>query len=419
MTSTSFTAGVEEEFGFIPRYRLHDQAVSLDELPFALSNARSLSIDHAAINVFLRTEFYLDGRTPFCELARYAPPPVIVAESEIGRNDALDAYIDLFRTAVRKRVGDANTVALSGGRDSRHILLELKEQRAPRLRAISVDLEMNSDGAIARQLATRAGVEHSLVPPSRSIEAAIYTVWRTGLMSTEHAWMAEIAKRRDDSIWWDGIAGDVLSAGHFLTDWNVKLYAEGRLEELADRIVAPGKIPYFRDQSLFPRTEAVMALYEELTRHKNAANPIGSFYFWNRTRGNVGASAFGLLRPGGRITAAPFLDRDLWQFLASLPLRHVVDYQFHTDAIKRAYPHFADIPFAQRNVVGRAVQRRNALRLLRILAMKRPSWANWNTFLRAASAMVIPSRVSTIDWLLPTWVYGQTVEQVGIARNVS
>jgi hypothetical protein len=412
MTSTSFVAGVEEEFGFVPRYRLCGESVSLEGLFVALSNVRSLTIDYAAINVFLRTEFYLNGRTPFLELTRYAPSPIIVTESEIARDDAIDAYVDLFSTAVRRRLGDANTVALSGGRDSRHILLELQEQRAPRLRAVSVDLEMNSDGAIAQQITALAGVEHLVVPPSRSIEAAFYTVRKTGLMSTEHAWMAEVAKQRDDSIWWDGIAGDVLSAGHFLTDWNVKLYEEGRLEELADRIVAPGKIPYFRDQSLFPRMDAVKSLYEELTRHVNAANPVGSFYFWNRTRGNVGASAFGLLRPKGRITAAPFLDRDLWQFLASLPLRHVVDYQFHTDAIKRAYPRFADIPFAGRRQVERRVQRRNALRLLGALMMERPRHANWNTFVRVLAAVMIPSRASTIDWLLPAWVYGQTVERL-------
>jgi hypothetical protein len=417
MTNKESVLGVEEDFGFVPRYRLCEQAVSLEDLAFALPNARSLTLDYAAINVFLRTEFYLDGRTPFCELTRYAPPPVIVAENDIARDDALDAYIDLFRVAVQRRIGDGNSVALSGGRDSRHILLELKEQRAPGLRAISVDLEMNSDGAVARQVATRAEVEHEVVPPTRSIEDAIYTVWKTGFMSTEHAWMAGVAQRRDDSIWWDGIAGDVLSAGHFLTDWNVKLYAEGRLEELADRIVAPGKVPYFRDQSLFPRSEAVKALYEELTRHKNAANPIGSFYFWNRTRCNVGASAFGLLRPSGRITAAPFLDRDLWQFLASLPLRLVVDYQFHTDAIRRAYPRFADIPFAQRHTIQRRVQRTAAVRLMRTLVLQRPSRANMNTLLRAASAVLVPSRSSTVDWLLPAWVYGRTVERLANARG--
>lgn len=411
-TSVASGFGVEEEFGFVPRYAFDGRDVSLSELPLALRSARSLTLDYPAINVFLRTSFYMNGTTPFRELRRFWPAPVTVAPSEISRDAALDAYIALFAQAVRRRTSAANTVALSGGRDSRHILLELAAQGAPRLQALSVELEMNEDASIARRVAECAGVSFKRVPPSRSLEDAEYTVEATGFGSMEHAWIVGAVRERDDSAWWDGIAGDVLSAGHFLTDWNVRLFAEGKLDELADRLVSQGKVPYFRDQSLFPREDVVQTVHAELRRHEGAANPVGSFYLWNRTRGNVAASAFGLLRPGGAVTHAPFLDRDVWQFLSSLPLELVSDYQFHTDAILRAYPNCRDIPFAGKKPADPQMRRVASLRLLSAIVRRKPSTINAVTAVRAVRGVVAPARAHDIDWVVPAWVYGESLTRL-------
>jgi hypothetical protein len=278
--------------------------------------------------------------------------------------------------------------------------------------AITVDLETNSDAEIARQLAQAGGIPHRVVAPNRSIEGARYTVRATDLMSQQHSWFADVARARGEEPWWDGIAGDVLSAGLFLEEWNVRLFKERALDELADRLVPPGPVPYFRDHMLFPRDRAVAAVRNELGRHTEAANPVGSFYFWNRTRVNIAASAFGLLQPAGRRTLAPFLDRDLWQFLASIPLQHVVDQRLHDDVIRRAYPEVANIPYSHKRPAERASYRRRAIRMLATLATERPRRENFAAAARLVRSVVMSSHASDVEWIIPSWVYGDTIARL-------
>ena len=41
----------------------------------------------------------------------------------------------------------------------------------------------------------------------------------------------------------------------------------------------------------------------------------------------------------------PYLDHDLYDFLASLPAGMFLDHAFHTETIRRAYPRYAHVPF--------------------------------------------------------------------------
>lgn len=412
MTATAHSHGLENEFGFIPEFTFRGARVASGKLAETLEAASPLELDHDALNIFLRSDMFLNGGTPFRGVRRFSPPPAIMAEQERSRQEAIDGYIELFRQAIARRAMHESIVALSGGRDSRHILFELHAQGRMPVAALTVALEMNSDLEIAKQVASAVGVKHLIERPNRTIEGAQYTVRATDFMSMQHGWMADVARRRGPEAWWDGIAGDVLSAGHFLEEWNIRLFAERRLDELAERLVRPGRVPYFRDQSLFPRGVALEAMRNELARHVDAANPVGSFYFWNRTRVNIAASTFGLLRPTGQITLAPFLDRDLWPFLASLPLRLVQDYKLHEDVIHIMYPKFASIGYSSKHSVGRAVHRRHALTGMRSMASGRPSRAGVGAIARLLRSIIKPSRASDVDWVISTWVYGKMVEEI-------
>jgi hypothetical protein len=403
--------GVEHEFGFVPSFTFRGDRVGPGQLASAVGG-QGVSLDHAAINVFLRTDLFLNGATPFREVRRFCPPPVIVSEAEISRTEATDAYADLFRQAVARRIQPDATLALSGGRDSRHILFELHAQGHPPRRVVTVDLETSDELAAARDVARVVGANHVVVPPDSSVDGALYTVRATDFMSVQHAWLADLARRRDHHAWWDGIAGDVLSAGHFLDDWNVRLFYQRRLDELADGLVRWGKVPYFRDQRLFPRQDAVAAIRQELQRHVDAANPVGSFYFWTRTRVNIGASTFGMLRPMGQTTLAPFLDRDLWRFLASLPLRIVGGQQFHIDVIKHSYPRFAHLPYSGRRPASNWSHRRQAVRLLGRLATGKPTLENAAAAARSLRCLLVPSRASDMEWILSTWAYGDSLRKL-------
>ena len=58
----------------------------------------------------------------------------------------------------------------------------------------------------------------------------------------------------------------------------------------------------------------------------------------------IASSAFGLI-PG--TVYAPYLDEELWQYLSGLPARMFLNHRFHIDTIARAYPDFADVPYAE------------------------------------------------------------------------
>jgi hypothetical protein len=410
--ATEFAYGVEHDFGFVPRFQFRGETIGAGHLVATVARNGGVSLDFDALNVFLRADVFLDGATPFTEVRRFSPPPTIVAPVEMTREQAMDGYVDLFRQAVARRATSRSVLPLSGGRDSRHILFELNAQGRLPSHAVTIALETSTDVDIARDVARAVGIRHDIARPNRSLAGARYTIGATDLMSQEHAWFADVARARDEQAWWDGIAGDVLSAGLFLEDWNVRLFQAGGLDELAERLVRPGPVAYFRDQSLFPRDRALAAVRNELGRHATAANPVGSFYFWNRTRVNIGSAAFGMLRPCGQRTLAPYLDRDLWHFLASLPLRHVIGQTLHEEVIRRTYPAFAHIAYSRKRPPGGTFYRRRALRMLGYLATRLPRLENLGAVARLVRSILIPSCAADVEWVTASWVYGDTVTQL-------
>ena len=61
---------------------------------------------------------------------------------------------------------------------------------------------------------------------------------------------------------------------------------------------------------------------------------------------------FAIMSAVGR-ALAPYLDHELFDFLAALPLDLVRDQQLHTDAIRRAYPRYREIPFQDKSAPRR------------------------------------------------------------------
>ncbi|MDR7551191.1 MAG: hypothetical protein QN131_14850, partial [Armatimonadota bacterium] len=102
-------------------------------------------LDDEGLAVFVRTGFFLGEHTPFRHI-RALPPGcrlrwsqgalqvsggmVNATERTISRDAAIDTFIDLFAQSIgRRRAGPGRLIVpLSGGRDSRHILLELLRQ---------------------------------------------------------------------------------------------------------------------------------------------------------------------------------------------------------------------------------------------------------------------------------------------------
>jgi hypothetical protein len=100
---------------------------------------------------------------------------------------------------------------------------------------------------------------------------------------------------------------------------------------------------FLQDGDAFPLEAAQARVRRELDRHLAAVNPLGSFFFWNRVRRGIGVSSFGI--NGAFDVYTPYLDYDVFDHLTSLTVDNFTDRKFHTEAIHRAFPQYAHIPF--------------------------------------------------------------------------
>ncbi len=335
------------------------------------------TLDFAALAVFQRLGIFLGNDTPF-ENVRVLPPGVRLewssekhsVESRYVRNscaaskaasieEAADQYAHLFAEAIRRRRPPPGgfDLALSGGRDSRHIFLELLAQGHAPGRTVTVQGYPpidDEDRLIARRLAQATGQLHDEVdyPPSY-LEATLQDIELTEFCASGHTWLDPLAgyfSHRGVNCIYDGIGGDVLSAGHTLTEEKQQLLGAGQTSRLAEDLLGESGNEGFIhscSQANFlkriPRSVAIDRLAEELEQHRSATNPLLSFVFWNRTRRCISLVPFGLLRDVETVFC-PYLDHDLFDFLMDL------DPAFgrqglHDETIRRSYPDYADIPY--------------------------------------------------------------------------
>ena len=102
------------------------------------------------------------------------------------------------------------------------------------------------------------------------------------------------------------------------------------------------------------RELAVNRIAAELDRHMDAPDPIKSFNFWNRIRRELALSPYGLMKHVPTVYT-PYLDHDLYDFLMGVPATVVSpelipsDKPFHTDAIHRAFPEYAHLPYENKS----------------------------------------------------------------------
>ena len=388
-----------DRYGVFPLFAWTDRdgcsiAADLDQL-LALGAPRTL--DYDALSVFLRVGFFLDGDTPFAAIRALPPHPridwtadglritgtrVAPRRLDLSRRAAVDAYIDLFAAAMRRRAADGPfEMPLSGGRDSRHILFELARAGRPPTGCVTVEHfppRGNDDIHIAAALCRRLRIRHVVIPqPGDRVAVEREKNRRTHFCTEEHAQFVVLAEylRGATRVTYDGIGGDVLSQSSYLRPEVVALFDAGDHDGVAQfilegygtavsehalkRLLAPALL------ALMPRERALARLVREVRRHMEAPNPVESFFFWNRTRREIALSPYALMRD--LTVYAPYLDYALFDLLAGLPAEMELPGTLHTEAIARAYPEHADVPYeakVRRNEQPSA-QRRLAVALAR------------------------------------------------------
>lgn len=395
-------------------------------IPALLAHGASTALDDAALAVFLRVGFFIGDRTPFRHI-KAVPPDVsfdwadgrlsVTGTAALGRlqsltrSEALDGYITLFRSALARRPPRAGFVLpLSGGRDSRHILLEL--HAAGHRPSFCVTTwrfppRPGGDVQVAAAIAAALQLPHVALEQTRSrFRAELEKNAKTGFCTDEHAWVLALAEYLDGraTTIYDGIGGGVLSAGAFLDRDRVRLFEAGRFPDLAESLrtmtESPLKRLLTRDAfRRFNRDLFVAEMTAELERHAAAPNPVSSFYFWNRTRREIALAPHALLNGSGTVFC-PYVDHDVYDLLASLPADMFLDHEFHTQAIHRAHPGFRAIPFEDKTAPPAGVRGHFLRFLLELL---------WHFGVPPRSTLVNGSNVvrGTLSWLAwgrrPLW----------------
>jgi asparagine synthase (glutamine-hydrolysing) len=334
--------------------------------------------DPVAMAVFHRIGHFLGEDTPFRHIKVLPPGGKLVwrdgvatitgnlavpRERALTRAQAVEAFIELPRAAVRRFLAAWDgpiALPLSGGRDSRHILLELVHQgRKPDLVATfhQGGRRLDREVQAARAIAARAGVRHALLGhPRRRQRDALRAILLTQLCADEHAQMMpmhDFLAGNPGMASLDGIGGDILTnpdndAADFLARAR-----KGDFDGIARRLAAghggvissPGHsggagAVYSPDleEAATARISAAIRVFEA------APDPYQAFWFWNRTRREISFVSTGILK-GASVVACPFLSPEFVELGLSLPFSVTGDQKLHDDAIAKAYPDFADIPY--------------------------------------------------------------------------
>lgn len=380
-----------DRYGIYPLFwfRRSDNGVCVStSLPKLIELGAPTNLDVEALAVFFRLGSFVGNDTPFTAI-RTLPPnavfewanghltcqgryPEVPKPSDISRDEAIDRYIDLFAKAMAKRRPASNkfAVPITGGRDSRHILLELHRtgiEPTVCVSALDNPPDPNQDPEIGRLLCHELGFKHVIVDQTLSLMSAETRKNReTHFCAPAHGWylaLADSLNGQFDYIY-DGLGGDVLSQSAFLSHGLDSTFRSNDANAIArellfgaarERPVLKGILNGNLQKSMAPEV-AIERLAQEVETHLDMPNPIASFFFWNRTRRMTALAPYALLADQTR-AYAPFLDSDLFGFMNSLPSRMLLDRTFHDDAIARAYPDFAHVPYANSKTAPRASDR--------------------------------------------------------------
>jgi asparagine synthase (glutamine-hydrolysing) len=400
-----------DRYGFFPLfYQIDPNGIRISPSIVALlETGASTALNDAALAVLLRTGFFVGDDTAFRNIHLMPPHGLLIWEPGrikvsgtivkgerqlYTRASAIDAFIERFREAIRRRPGNGFVVVpLSGGRDSRHIFLELYEQgRKPNVAVtIGPPPSYNTDDVVtAHKIAEAAGVPHlTFESPNPQWPAESKTRLDTHFETTDHWWLqslvsylATLQAEHSSITVYEGVAGDVLSTFVRKTSDIQRQYEEGAFDPIAESLLGDeGYLPKMLPPELyrrFSRESAHDRLVQELARHVDQSHPLASFLVYNRTRRVTSIPPASLLSPFATVWC-PYLDADVFDFLMSLSpdiLTGATIQEFHDQTIQKAYPKFANIPFADKYGLRKQVVPRYQLRLLgdmaRHLLQQRP-----------------------------------------------
>jgi asparagine synthase (glutamine-hydrolysing) len=333
-------------------------------------------LDHDALAAFLGVGYYLDEDTPFRAIRAlpragtltWRPGEVSVtgaarplAIGSVTRTAAMDGIIQTVRVAVRRSIPPdrpAYLMPLSGGRDSRHLLLELRAQGHPPRACVTArqyaTLPGGPDARFAAKLCAALDLQHrALDVPGRMVAAELRKNRVTGYCSDEHTWSLSLAAALAGHTGhtYDGLPGGTLIQRPSERASARAALEAGRLHELAEMYLKTdtGQVRFVALLSPAMRARlsperAAARVRVGLEAHLSSGDPLLAFRFWNRVVRELALVPTRVLS-GVRTVFTPYMDPEFIDFAAALP-PSIVGKELHSEALARAFPEAANVPYA-------------------------------------------------------------------------
>lgn len=300
-----------------------------------------------------------DGEAP--SIAEQRVPPVCT--DGVGSVTAMSHYDKLVLSALEQcsPLGDC-ALGLSGGRDSRHILLGLLQsgRRPSRVltshhylgEASAIDVEVACSVADALNLPIE-----TVLPPKNCVAAELVKNQVIEFQSLSHSWGLGLADAVEgEATLLDGMNGGVLfgrsglvrhvrsQIGECLADWETleKLAVEWLFDVPVAALVG------FVSPSILSSEKIDLAraqLVASLRKYADYPNPLQAFLYFNHTARDTSCFTYGMMKAGNVI--CPLNDPELVNWALGLPWRISSLPTFQSDAILRHYPETGHIPFEE------------------------------------------------------------------------
>lgn len=372
-----------DPFGYLPIFVWlgsadeYEARIIVGTSPIALVGAGAPGEpDREALGLWCRIGFCLGERTLFKHIrlaprgkittwskgkATYEGPGVQIVPTTIRSiEEGVQGYCDLFRAAMHRRLlTEEFAMPLSGGRDSRMMLLEsisLGKRPKACVTLSSGPTSNHPDTVLARELSKRVNVPLIEVE-SRSHWIASETRKHVtgGLLALEHTWMMPLwdMLRANYSCWFDGLGCGAITRGDLLKETVLGHYRRRAWGELTREFASyafglndetltdlASRVPWV--EASFDN--AVALVKEEFDHFEGAANPLTAMSFANWGGRAISLNPYMLCATHQSIHT-PFMDYDLVQFLMGYPVELALKDDLQTTCVQRMYPTFADIPF--------------------------------------------------------------------------
>ena len=382
----------------------------------ATPDARALAVFHR-LGIFINDDTPLkhvrtlppDGRLQWTGgAARITGDTLIPKVQKITRDQAVEGMRAHFSDAMARILPQCDKpvlLPLSGGRDSRHILLEMLAQGHRPEACVTFHHNgphLNREAQAARAVCDHVGVAHEVLGHARPrLADTLRALAMTSLCADEHAQMMPLhdAFAHRDVIGFDGIAGDILTNPDDWADDFFHLAGQGDFRGIALGMMqghggvistpdwgqgaGPLHSPGWDDEVLDYVGRAV-------ARYADAPDPYQLFWMYHRTRREINFVPQAILEDA-KTVYTPYLDPAFADFCMSLPYSVTVDQQLHNDVLRIAYPEMADIPYQE----GFSEPPRQRGSLTHKARSLRDAWT-------IASVLAPDDRIATLQrWLRP------------------